>query len=78
MTGRCGADPALIGGTVLVEGRNWRVLGVMPADFAVPDVNAAFWTPWDIRAAYRGPRFADGPPREARFLRVVGPLKTGQ
>ena len=69
-----GADPALIGGTVLVEGRNWRVLGVMPADFAVPDVNAAFWTPWDIRAAYRGPRFADGPPREARFLRVVGRL----
>jgi len=26
-----GADPALVGGTVFVEGRNWRVLGVMPA-----------------------------------------------
>ncbi len=70
-----GADPALIGGTVYVEGRNWRVLGVMPADFAVPDVNAAFWTPWDVREAYRGPRFADGPPREARFLRVVGRVR---
>jgi predicted permease len=72
-----GGDPALIGGTVLVEGRNWRVLGVMPADFAVPDLKTAFWTPWDIREAYRGPRFADGPPREARFLRVVGRVKTG-
>ena len=72
-----GADPALVGGTVLVEGRNWRVLGVMPADFAIPDIGAAFWTPWDIRDSYRGPRFADGPPREARFLRAVGRLKPG-
>jgi putative ABC transport system permease protein len=72
-----GADPALVGGTVYVEGRTWRVLGVMPPDFAVPDVHAAFWTPWDPRAAYRGPRFPDGPPRDFRFLRVVGRLKPG-
>ena len=72
-----GADPALVGGTVYVEGRNWRVLGVMPLDFAVPDVGAAFWTPWDIREAYRGARFPDGPPRDFRFLRVVGRLKPG-
>ena len=72
-----GADPALVGGTVYLEGRNWRVLGVMPADFAVPDVGAAFWTPWDMREAYRGARFADGPPRDFRFLRVVGRLKPG-
>ncbi len=72
-----GADPALVGGTVYVEGRNWRVLGVMPADFAVPDVGAAFWTPWDMREAYRGARFPDGPPRDFRFLRVVGRLKPG-
>jgi putative ABC transport system permease protein len=72
-----GADPALVGGTISVEGRNWRVLGVMPADFAVPDVNAAFWTPWDPRAAYRGARFPDGPPRDFRFLRVAGRVKAG-
>jgi putative ABC transport system permease protein len=72
-----GADPALVGGTVYVEGRNWRVLGVMPADFAVPDVGAAFWTPWDMREAYRGARFPDGPPRDFRFLRVVGRVKPG-
>jgi predicted permease len=72
-----GADPGLVGGTVFVEGRNWRVLGVMPADFAVPDAGAAFWTPWDMRESYRGARFPDGPPREARFLRVVARLKPG-
>jgi predicted permease len=72
-----GADPSVIGGTVYVEGRSWRVLGVMPPDFAVPDANAAFWTPWDIRDSYRGARFPDGPPREARFLRAVGRLKPG-
>jgi putative ABC transport system permease protein len=72
-----GADPALVGGSVLVEGRTWRVLGVMPEDFAIPDVGAAFWTPWDIGDSYRGPRFVDGPPREARFLRAVGRVKPG-
>jgi predicted permease len=72
-----GGDPALVGGTLLVEGRNWRVLGVMPADFAIPDVGAGFWTPWDMQASYRGAQFAEGPPREARFLRAVGRLKPG-
>jgi predicted permease len=72
-----GADPALVGGTVLVEGRAWRVLGIMPPDFAVPDIDAAFWTPWDVREAYRGARFPDGAPRDFRFLHVVGRLKPG-
>jgi putative ABC transport system permease protein len=72
-----GADPAMVGATVYVEGHNWRVLGVMPADFAVPDAQAGFWTPWDIREAYRGPRFPDGPPRDFRFLSVAGRLKPG-
>ena len=72
-----GADPALVGGTLDVEGRTWRVLGVMPADFAVPNLDAAFWAPWDPRAAYRGARFPDGPPRDFRFLSVVGRLKEG-
>jgi putative ABC transport system permease protein len=72
-----GGDPALVGRTVHVEGRNWRVLGVMSADFAVPDVSAAFWTPWDVREAYRGARFPDGPPRDFRFLRAAGRLKPG-
>ena len=72
-----GGDAALVGGTVYVEGRNWRVLGVMPPDFAVPNRAAAFWTPWDPRAAYRGASFPDGPPRDFRFLSVAGRVKRG-
>lgn len=72
-----GGDRALIGQTLFVEGRNWRVLGVMPPDFAIPDANGGFWTPWDMRESYNGPRFPEGPPREARFLRAVGRLRPG-
>ena len=71
-----GADPQVVGRTVSVEGRDWRVIGVMPEDFAVPDAAAAFWAPWDMRASYR-PRFPNGPPRDSRFLRVVGRMKPG-
>ena len=31
-----GADPQIVGRTVSIEGREWRVIGVMPADFACP------------------------------------------
>ncbi len=72
-----GADPHLVGRTVSVEGREWSVIGVMPEDFAVPDAKAAFWAPWDMQTSYRGPRFPQGSPRDARFLRVVGRMKTG-
>ena len=72
-----GADPQVVNRTVSVEGRDWRVIGVMPEDFVVPDPAAAFWAPWDMRTSYRGPRFPYGPPREARFLRVVGRMRAG-
>ena len=72
-----GADPEVVGRTVSVEGRDWQVIGVMPEDFAVPDAEAAFWAPWDMRVSYRGARFPNGPPRDARFLRVVGRMKAG-
>ena len=72
-----GSDPQIVGRTVYVEGRDWRVIGVMPEDFAVPDAEAAFWAPWDMRTSYRGARFPNGPPRDARFLRVVGRMKAG-
>ena len=72
-----GADPQLVGRTVHLEGRDWRVIGVMPEDFAAPDAEAAFWAPWDMRVSYRGERFPNGPPRDARFLNVVGRMKAG-
>ena len=72
-----GADPNVVSRTVSLEGRDWRVVGVMPEDFVVPNAEAAFWAPWDMRASYRGARFPNGPPRDARFLTVVGRMKPG-
>lgn len=72
-----GADSQIVDRTVSIEGRDWRVIGVMPEDFAVPDAATAFWAPWDMRTSYRGARFPNGPPRDARFLRVVGRMKAG-
>ncbi len=71
-----GSDPQIVSRSVSVEGREWRVIGVMPADFAVPDATVTFWAPWDMPVSYR-PRFPNGPPRDARFLRVVGRMKPG-
>jgi putative ABC transport system permease protein len=71
-----GADPEMVGRTVAIEGHEWRVIGVMPPDFAVPDAEATFWAPWDMRASYR-PRFPNGPPRDHRFLRVAGRMTPG-
>lgn len=72
-----GGDDAIVGRSISIEGRDWRVIGVMPEDFAVPDAEASFWAPWDMRTSYRGGRFPGGPPRDARFLRVVGRMKEG-
>ena len=72
-----GADPQLVGDTVDLEGRKRRVVGVMPADFVVPDAETKFWVPWDMRESYRGTRFPDGPPRDFRFLQVAGRMKVG-
>jgi putative ABC transport system permease protein len=71
-----GADSKLVGRTINIEGRDWHVIGVMPEDFAVPDSEATFWAPWDMPVSYR-PRFPNGPPRDARFLQVVGRMKAG-
>jgi putative ABC transport system permease protein len=70
-----GADSAVVGRTIRVEGREWRVVGVMPAEFSALDSEAAFWTPWDIRMSYTIDRFPAGPPRDFRFLRVAGRLR---
>jgi hypothetical protein len=63
-----GADPQIVDRSVSVEGRDWRVIGVMPEDFAVPDATATFWAPWDMRTSYRGARFPNGPAARSSFL----------
>jgi len=74
---RFGADPALVGKTVTINGLDWQVLGVMPAGFAMPNQRIDLWEPWGIERTYGTPRFPEGPPRDWRFLSVLARLKSG-
>src|SRR5262249_15795062 len=73
---RFGASPALLGSPITINGADWRVQGIMPPQFALPDREVDLWMPWDLPRTYVG-RFADGPPRNSRFLKVVGRLQPG-
>src|SRR5262245_35752328 len=62
---RFGADPAVIGKTVKVEGDACAVVGVMPDGFKFPD-EAEAWTPVPI-----------SPTRNNAYLRVIARLQAG-
>jgi len=62
---RFGADPAVIGRTVKVEGDACAVIGVMPDGFKFPD-EAEAWTPVAI-----------SPTRNNAYLRVIARLQPG-
>jgi putative ABC transport system permease protein len=67
--GQFGGDSALIGGTLLVDGRRTTVVGVMPPHFLVPGSPATLWTPLTLADA--------SPDHGNRFLRVLGRLAPG-
>jgi putative ABC transport system permease protein len=67
---RFGADPALVGRDVRLDGRSYTVVGVMPPDCDFPQNGAEVWTPLALspqEAASRG----------NHYLQVVGLLKEG-
>lgn len=63
------ADPALVGRSIQLDGRATTVVGIMPATFEPPVVDAEIWTPIKIDPA--------GAPRGIIVLRVFGKLRTG-
>jgi putative ABC transport system permease protein len=62
---RFGADKAVLGKTVKIEGDNCTIVGVMPAGFKFPD-EADAWLPVSL-----------GTKRDNRFLLVVARLRAG-
>lgn len=66
-----GSRTDLLGEPVMMDGKSYNVVGVMPENFAFPDRATKFWVP----AALQGPIFREHP--EAHFLRVVGRVKPG-
>ncbi len=66
--GRFGADPAIVGRSITLERRSFRVVGVMPDSFAMPDGGVDLWIPWDLS----GDR-----PRDQHYLGAIGRLAPG-
>ena len=62
---RFGADPAVPGRTVLLDGESYTVVGVLPRGTGYP-ADADVWTPIDLSREAQS--------RGARYLRVVGRL----
>jgi len=73
---RFSASPDTVGSTLTINGVNWRIQGIMSPHFNLPSREVDLWMPWDLLQAYAG-RFADGPPRDSRFLKVVARLQPG-
>jgi putative ABC transport system permease protein len=67
---RFGADPAVVGRTALIDGRQWTVVGVMPPGFDFP-MRAELWAPlsFDEKAARN---------RSSHDLTVIGRLTGGR
>jgi putative ABC transport system permease protein len=66
-----GADPRVMGRTILLNGRRYEVIGVLPQRFFFPQRDAEIASALILAA---DPRRAD---RGDRFLRVVGRLRPG-
>ena len=64
-----GADLGIVGKSLHLNGQEFKVIGIMPADFDYP-VGAEAWAPLDLGAAQN----AD---RASHYLEVIGRLKSG-
>jgi putative ABC transport system permease protein len=64
-----GADPGIVGKSLHLNGQEFTVIGIMPADFDYP-VGAEAWAPLD-------PGAAENADRAAHYLLVIGRLKSG-
>ncbi len=67
-----GGDPAIVGRDVRLGGEPYRVLGVMPADFAFPNPNVHIWTPFAFTPEQRS-----DDARGNEFARMLARLAPG-
>jgi putative ABC transport system permease protein len=66
-TRRFGADPTVVGRTILLERRPFRIVGVLPRSLDVPEPGVEAYLPWDL---------ANGP-RDQRYTAALARLKPG-
>jgi predicted permease len=66
---RFGSDPGIVGRTIVLERAPFRVVGVMPPGFALPDRETQIWIPWEISAEH---------PRDQHYLGGIARLAEGR
>src|SRR5215210_1756318 len=71
---RFGGDQAVVGRTIVANGKPYTIVGVMPARFDYPGGRYQLWVPFPLRGVN-----SEGLPinRESRYLQVVARLKAG-
>jgi putative ABC transport system permease protein len=67
---RFDADPSIVGRTVQMDGRDYTVVGVMPASFAHPYPDTQLWTPLTVTNALLDDR-------KQRSMRTIARLRDG-
>lgn len=67
---RFGADPAVVGRSITLDGEPWQVVGVMPAGFQWP-FGAEAWTPAEYKSSFTSTN------RGAWYLAAMARLKPG-
>jgi putative ABC transport system permease protein len=65
---RFGGDRDIVGRTVMLERRAFKIVGVMPDRFSLPDSRVQLWIPWDLSRER---------PRDQHYLAALGRLKSG-
>ena len=70
---RYGADPAILGTSIRMNGEPYTVVGIMPSSFRFPRPDVELWTGY--RTILSDPAWGDA--RGRRFQRVVARLKSG-
>ena len=68
--GHFGADPAILGRTVILDDAPYTIIGVMPRGFVFPTRTAAFWKP----TRFSEDAYSD---RSNNYLRVIAKLRPG-
>jgi predicted permease len=70
---RFGADPAIVGKSMVLDGQTVQIVGVMPAGFSFPRENVDIWRTFEWNAKNQaGVNF-----RRAHYVRAVARLKPG-
>ena len=65
---RFGSDPSILDKTLVLDRQTWRILGVLPPDFAMPSPDVELWIPWS---------FEGDKPHDQRYLGAVARLSRG-